>query len=103
MNQWKETLFLTQKEILLEFKTKSSIGSVLLYLVSTIFVAFLSFKKVVDIPTWIALFWIIMLFASVNAISKSFLEENKGSLQYYYSIVSPEAFIISKSHIIVSY
>lgn len=96
MNKWKEMIFLTQKEIELEFKTKSSIGSVLLYLVSTIFVAFLSFKKIVDIPTWIALYWIIMLFASVNAVSKSFLEESKGTLQYYFTIVSPEAYITSK-------
>ncbi len=96
MNQWKELIFLTKKEVELEFKTKSSIGSILLYLVSTIFVAFLSFKKIVDIPTWIALYWIIMLFASVNAISKSFLEETNGTLQYYYTIVSPEAYITSK-------
>jgi heme exporter protein B len=96
MNKWKEMIFLTQKEVELEFKTKSSIGSILLYLVSTIFVAFLSFKKVVDIPTWIALYWIIMLFASVNAVSKSFLEETKGTLQYYFTIVSPEAYITSK-------
>jgi heme exporter protein B len=37
-----------------------------------------------------------MLFASVNAIAKSFLQENKGRQLYYYSIASARAVIISK-------
>ena len=37
-----------------------------------------------------------MLFASVNAIAKSFLQENKGRQLYYYSITSAKAIILSK-------
>ena len=37
-----------------------------------------------------------MLFASVNAIAKSFLQESKGRQLYYYSIVSAKAVILSK-------
>ncbi|HET8828519.1 MAG TPA: heme exporter protein CcmB, partial [Pelobium sp.] len=43
-----------------------------------------------------ALFWIIMLFAAINAISKSFVQESKGRLLYYYQIASPQAIIIAK-------
>jgi heme exporter protein B len=42
------------------------------------------------------LFWIIVLFASVNASAKSFLQESRGRLLYYYTICSPQAFILSK-------
>jgi len=45
---------------------------------------------------WNILFWIIILFASVNAIAKSFLQESKGRMLYYYSIASPHAIILSK-------
>jgi len=37
-----------------------------------------------------------MLFASVNAISKSFMQENRGRQLYYYTIASPHAIILSK-------
>jgi heme exporter protein B len=46
---------------------------------------------------WNILFWIIMLFASVNAIAKSFMQESKSRLLYYYSIASPQAIILSKT------
>src|ERR1700748_3038044 len=38
-----------------------------------------------------------MLFATVNAISKSFMQESKSRLLYYYSIASPQAIILSKT------
>ena len=38
-----------------------------------------------------------MLFAAVNAIAKSFMQESKGRLLYYYSIASPQAIILSKT------
>jgi heme exporter protein B len=37
-----------------------------------------------------------MLFAAINAIAKSFMQESKGRLLYYYQIASPAAIIISK-------
>jgi len=87
--------FLVKKEMVLEWRSKYALNGILLYLVSTIFVCFLSFKKV-DPLTWNALFWIIMLFASVNAIAKSFMLESKGRQLYYYSLTSAKAVILSK-------
>jgi heme exporter protein B len=84
------------KEILLEWKQKYAFNGLLLYVVSTTFVCFLSFKQIIDPPTWNALFWIIMLFASVNAVAKSFMTESRGRLLYYYTLASPQAMIIAK-------
>jgi heme exporter protein B len=93
----KEITHLIRKEIALEWKTKYSFNGLLLYVVSTIFVCYLSFRQVIDPPTWNALFWIIMLFASVNAVAKSFMTENRGRLLYYYTLGSASAVIISKT------
>lgn len=93
----KEIRNLILKEISLEWKTKYAFNGLLLYVVSTIFVCFLSFKQVIDPPTWNALFWIIMLFASVNAVAKSFMTESRGRLLYMYTLASAEAVIISKT------
>lgn len=89
--------YLIKKEISLEWKTKYSFNGLLLYVVSTIFVCYLSFKQVIDPPTWNALFWIIMLFASVNAVAKSFMTESRGRLLYFYTLTSASAVIISKT------
>jgi heme exporter protein B len=96
MNLFTEVKHLIKKELLLELRSKYALNGVLLYVVSTIFVCFLSLVSVIPV-TWNALFWIIMLFASINAVSKSFLQESKGRQLYIYTIASPLALIISKT------
>lgn len=91
-----EVQSLIKKEILLEWRSKYAFNGILLYVVSTIFVCYLSFKSTQPI-VWNVLFWIIMLFSAVNAIAKSFIQESKGRLLYYYSIASPQAIIIAKT------
>ena len=99
-----QTWDLLKKEILLEWRSKYAFNGVLLYIVSTVFVTYISFSLSGGFGasdsykiTWNVLFWIIMLFAAVNAITKSFAQENKGRLLYYYSIASPQAIILSKT------
>ena len=99
-----QTWDLFKKEILLEWRSKYAFNGVLLYVVSTVFVCYISFnltpgfKDSKGYPiVWNVLFWIIMLFASVNAIAKSFMQESKSRLLYYYSIASPQAIILSKT------
>jgi len=93
---YKEVKYLIQKEILLEWRQRYALGGMILYVITTVFVCYLSFKNVIETNAWNALFWIIVLFAAVNASAKSFLQENKGRLLYYYTICSPQAFILSK-------
>lgn len=45
---------------------------------------------------WNGLFWMIQLFVAVNAVAKSFLQESKGRMLYFYSIAGPRDFILSK-------
>ncbi|MGK7395701.1 MAG: heme exporter protein CcmB [Candidatus Cyclobacteriaceae bacterium M3_2C_046] len=95
----RETIILFKKELKLEWRQKFAFNSILLYLGSTIFIAYLSFNvKAGSImpEVWNALFWIIILFTAVNAIAKSFMLEKSGRLIYYYVISSPQSVIISK-------
>ncbi|MBB2151491.1 heme exporter protein CcmB [Pedobacter gandavensis] len=96
MNLAEQIKHLIKKELLLEWRSKYALNGVLLYVVSTVFVCFLSFVST-DKVTLNALFWIIMLFASINAVSKSFLQESRGRQVYIYTIASPLALIISKT------
>jgi heme exporter protein B len=94
-----EIRVLVKKEIQMEWRQKYAIHGLLLYLASTIFVCYLSFKakqQAINPITWNTLFWLILLFIAINAIGKSFTQESKQREIFYYSIVSPEAVIYSK-------
>jgi heme exporter protein B len=90
---------LIDKEIRLELRQKYAINGMLLYIVSTVYVCYLSFRlktNHIDKITWNTLFWIIILFTAVNAIAKSFTQERYGRLLYYYTLANPVGIIVSK-------
>jgi heme exporter protein B len=87
---------LIAKEFVLEFRQKSTLGGVLVYVIGSIFVSALCFKGHLDKPTWNALFWVITLFTSVTISGKSFLKETGGQALFNYLHYSPQQFIISK-------
>lgn len=87
------------KEFVLELRRKSVISGIALYLLSLIFICYLTFSlrhNAINEATWSALFWLTILFSVVNTVAKSFIGEKKGIAIYYYSIASPQAIIISK-------
>jgi heme exporter protein B len=89
-------LELLRKEFLLEFRQKSALGGVLVYVAGTIFVSALCFKGRLDKPSWNALFWVITLFTSVTVSGRSFLRENGGQALFSYLYYSPRHFILAK-------
>ena len=90
-----KVLTLLKKDLLLEFRQQHTFYGILLYIASTIFVLYLSVDKL-DANVWNGLFWVIQLFICVNAVAKSFLQESRGRMLYFYSITSPVEFIIAK-------
>ncbi|MBS1736751.1 MAG: heme exporter protein CcmB [Bacteroidetes bacterium] len=86
---------LLKKDLLLEMRQQHTFFGILLYVASTIFVLFLAMGQP-DSVVFNALFWIVQLFVCVNAVAKSFLQENQGRMYYFYSISSPVHFIIAK-------
>jgi heme exporter protein B len=80
----------------MEWRQKYAFNGLLLFIASTVFICFLSFRRITDPPTWNSLFWIILLFAAVNAVAKSFLQESQGRRLYYYTLSSPQAVVLSK-------
>ncbi len=87
---------LLKKDILLELRQQHTFYGILLYIASTIFVLYLSMPDSPEANIWSSLFWVIQLFVCVNTVAKSFLQESKGRMLYFYSITSPVEFIIAK-------
>lgn len=95
----REIGYLLYKEVVLEWRERYALNGILLYVVSTVMVCYLSFhvkQSAMSPPTWNTLFWIILLFSATNAVAKSFQQERQGRLLYYYTLASPQAIILSK-------
>jgi heme exporter protein B len=91
----KSIFALLKKDLLLELRQQHSFYGILLYVASTIFVLYLSINNP-EGDVWNGLFWIIQLFVCVNAVAKSFLQESKGRMLYFYTISGAKEFIIAK-------
>lgn len=86
---------LFKKDLLLESRQQYTLYGILLYVASTIFVLYISMGEPEE-TSWNGLFWIVLLFVCVNAVAKSFLQESRGRLLYFYSIAGAKDFILSK-------
>lgn len=95
MDTFKHVFTLLKKDLLLELRQQYTFYGVLLYVASTVFVLYLAIQQP-ETAVWNGLFWMIQLFICVNAVAKSFLQENKGRMLYFYTIVSPSSFVIAK-------
>jgi heme exporter protein B len=90
---------LLKKEFTLELRRKSVFSGLALYLFSTVFIYYLTFnlrQSLISPLVWSALFWVTILFSSINTIAKSFIGEKRGQELYFYSLVSPESIVLSK-------
>jgi heme exporter protein B len=113
----RQTFSLVHREILLEQRQKYALYGVLLYLVSTIFISKFGFLGMLDfhagqmvtegspmqmalsslkVNTWNSLFWIILLFAAVTGVARSFSQESRGRLLYLYTLADPKAILLAK-------
>jgi heme exporter protein B len=93
---FQQTWSLIKKDVILEFRQRYSFFSILLYVISTVYITYLIFLTIRDVRVWNALFWIILVFASINTAGKSFVNESQNRFWYYHQICSPQSLIISK-------
>jgi heme exporter protein B len=80
---------------MLEMRQQYAFYGVLLYVASTIFVLYLAMGET-DYETWNALFWVTQLFVCINAVAKSFLQESRGRMLYFFTISDPTEFVMAK-------
>lgn len=80
---------------MLEVRQQYNFYGILLYIGATIFVLYMAVEEP-EAKVWNGLFWVIQLFICINAVAKSFLQESRGRMLYYYSIVTPRDFVLAK-------
>lgn len=95
MSQIRHIYTLIKKDMLLEVRQQYSFYGILLYIMATIFVLYMTIREP-EAKVWNGLFWVIQLFICINAVAKSFLQETRGRMLYFYSIVNPRDFVLAK-------
>ncbi len=86
---------LIKKDFLLETRHQHTFYAIVLYVISTTFVVYLTMGQPEE-QVWNGLFWIVQLFVCINAVAKSFLAESQGRMLYYHSVVNPKDFVSAK-------
>ncbi len=90
-------LAILTKEFKSDFRNPYILGGAGLFLLSTLFVCYITVKRIPTPSTWVALYWIIILFSAFNAVAKSFTSESRERMLYLYTLSGPGAFIASKA------
>jgi len=94
---FKQVKELVLKDIRLNWRERYALYSMLLYVLSTSYVAYLSFNGLISDNAWVALFWIIVLFAAMNASLQSFKGELNNQALFFYTLAKPRAIILAKT------
>lgn len=92
---FKQFYTLLKKEFVLELRQKYAIGGILLYVAASTMLVFLSLG-VLEANLWITFYWLLMLFAAVNAIAKSFTNDAGDKQLYLYQLANPQIVLLAK-------
>ena len=84
-----------KKDFDIEIRQRYAIAGIFLFAVTTAYFIYKAFNKLTDLE-WNILVWIITLFAGLNAIVKSFVQERKETYLYYYSLFGPLEVVVAK-------
>lgn len=91
----KQLYTLIKKEFDLEFRQSYALFGVLLFAACTVFIIFKAFNTLGAFE-WNVILWIIVIFSGINAVAKSFVQENKETYLHYYTLFDPLELILAK-------
>lgn len=88
----KQILTVIKKDISLEWRNKFTLAGIVIQVLTATFIVYLAIPMM-NLPIQNSLFWIILVFSSLNAISKGFIAESAQLQMYYSQLVPPKVLI----------
>ncbi|MEM7573676.1 MAG: heme exporter protein CcmB [Bacteroidota bacterium] len=86
---------LLRQELRTEWRDRSTIVGVLLYVAASVVLVYSALNQFSPL-IWNALFWVLLFFAAVSSVGRAFRKESGRRHLYWYSLVAPEALLVSK-------
>lgn len=91
----KEIISVIKKDVALEWRNKFSIAGILVQVLTSVFIIYLAIPAM-NAATQNSLFWIVVIFSSLNPLAKGFLGESAETAFYYKQLIAPKTAIIAK-------
>ena len=86
---------LVRAEFQLDLKKPAVLASAILQMATMTLLAFLS-QPQITAKIWNSLYWIILIFCTLQAVSKNFLGVNRARWIYFNQLAAPQAILWSK-------
>lgn len=77
-------------------RQKYALYGIILFAITCVYLIYRAFNTNVSALEWNILLWIVTLFASLNAVLKSFSQERSETFLYYYTLFDPLEVLLSK-------
>ncbi len=90
-----EAWHLLRRDLVLEWRSKYALSSILLYVLCTVFIIYSALTRLPP-PLWNAIFWVIILFTAISVVVRSFVQESGHRKLYYYQLANPIAVLLAK-------
>ncbi len=75
-----------------EWKSKYTVLGAFLFIFTAVLITYLSLPGM-DRPNFTAIFWIVLIFTTLQGISKSFIQMRKNNYVFWHQICSPQVFL----------
>lgn len=75
-----------RKDVTLDLRQLYSVSSVFMFALTCAYLIYRTFGADLSKQVWNILLWIIVLFVGINAVIKSFNQESRGTMLYYYTL-----------------
>ena len=86
---------LVLKDIRIDFRKSSGLASILLFVIATVFIVYLTVGALTE-RAWLGIFWVVILFSSVNVVLKDMYQDLSTRRIYLYTLTPPIVFLLAK-------
>lgn len=84
------------KDYQLEAKDGKLLSQLLVYMAASVFVCFIAFQSIKDINTWVALYWLIVLFGAFQVCGRTFDRDGEGRTLWLHFLSPSKHIILAK-------
>lgn len=95
MNVFAQVAALLRQEIRVEIRNPYNLTGILLYVLAATLIVYVAVTQLTEM-IWNPVFWVLLFFAAISSTGRSFGQEQGRRHLYYYTLISPEALLISK-------
>jgi len=93
---WHKIWMALKMEAVTEWRDKTALSGLFVYVAAACYMVYIIFNGKITTPTYIATFWLLVLFVTINAVGKSMSHHLNEQYYFLRQHLSPTLLIVSK-------